>query len=967
MYYTNVALQGNNILLRAVKNGRRINLKIQYSPKFYVPTKKPTQFKTLFNESLEELQFTTIREARDFKKKYDDVENFKIYGQERFESAFIADEFKEEIDWDIKNLSIAMIDIETGKDSSGQFADPQKGNGPLTAISIRYLNGNVLLFGCKDYEIQGNEKYIHCKDEYDLCKQFLNYWTNNYPDVVSGWNCLEGNQTVWFANKILRIQDLSNIYQNNPLFIDGSRINRYDYTGDKSMFKIKSCVKGDILCSGEHKFFVKTKNHDKYVRFSTLNKANEIECSVNDIKNLMENGNDVYLQLKFGNNVKNDITWRDLILEDSIWNRLMRNPHFDIPIKHEEIIPLVRQTVDVIDGYAWGSKFWKKHFVWNYKRNTHLWSEEQIKEQVRNEKILDFVYNNRRKTMDLDGVVSCDELKLLGFLFTDGTWDDNLGTMCFTQKNKETLELYSTIIKEKFSPKSITIKEVIRDRDVAPGIGYSMKLAATHMGILSCVVYDFDDVGKKYKNPDITLLSLLSKKQFMSFLTGTYDGDGYKCTENNASLAICNFDCSKFNYLNGLNELLLWNGFLSTVNHNQTILNILGNEKNIELIEYIKNNSCNKNRSDTINIDNIIDGSNKSFSKVLNYCYGGDILYSKIKQISDTNQIVPMYDIETPSHYFYTGGVKTHNSSNYDIPFIINRFKIVLGEDETKKLSPWNNVWSRTQTIQGKEVITHNITGIASLDYMELYKWGGKPKESYKLDFIASEELGENKLSYDEYDTLENLYEQNYQKFLEYNLRDTELLVKLEDKLKLIELVLTLAYDTKTNYEEVFSQTRMWDSLIYSYLLKDNIIMPTKTIKEKESAFEGAVVKEPKVGMHHWIASYDLDSLYSHTIMQYNISTETLIEPEDYTNDMQDIISSGVSVNRLLNKELDLSKLSNVTMTPNGQFFRTDIMGTFPKMLRQMYADRKKYKKMMLEASQEYEYVLAEISRRGLT
>ena len=142
-YYTNVALQGNNILLRAIKNGRRINLKIQYSPKFYVPTKKITQFKTLFNEPLEELSFTTIREARDFKKKYDEVENFKIYGQERFESAFIADEFPESVDWNINNLVVALLDIETGKDEFGAFSDPYKGNGPSTAISIRYLTWEV--------------------------------------------------------------------------------------------------------------------------------------------------------------------------------------------------------------------------------------------------------------------------------------------------------------------------------------------------------------------------------------------------------------------------------------------------------------------------------------------------------------------------------------------------------------------------------------------------------------------------------------------------------------------------------------------------------------------------------------------------------------------------------------------------------------------------------------------------------
>ena len=133
----------------------------------------------------------------------------------------------------------------------------------------------------------------------------------------------------------------------------------------------------------------------------------------------------------------------------------------------------------------------------------------------------------------------------------------------------------------------------------------------------------------------------------------------------------------------------------------------------------------------------------------------------------------------------------------------------------------------------------------------------------------------------------------------------------MEDKLKLVELALTLAYDTKCNYEDVFAQTRMWDSMTYSYLFEKNIIVPPRIIKEKDSAFEGAYVKEPQVGLHNWVASFDLNSLYPHLMMQYNISPETLIEPENYTPEMREIISSGVSVDKLLNKQVDTSKLKD--------------------------------------------------------
>jgi DNA polymerase elongation subunit (family B) len=298
------------------------------------------------------------------------------------------------------------------------------------------------------------------------------------------------------------------------------------------------------------------------------------------------------------------------------------------------------------------------------------------------------------------------------------------------------------------------------------------------------------------------------------------------------------------------------------------------------------------------------------------------------------------------------------NTKFFDIPYLINRFTKLLGEDEMKKLSPWNIVNQRTAHVKGRELTAYEIYGISSLDYIELYKWyapGGKSQENYRLDNIANVELGESKLSYDEYDNLHQLYRLNYQKFIEYNIKDVELIEKLEDKLKLIELGLTLAYDTKSNYDDIFTQTRMWDALIYNNLMEKGIVVPPREISEKDSAFEGAYVKEPQIGMHDWVASFDLNSLYPHLMMQYNISPETLVDPKDYDQEMFDIISRGVTVEKLLNKEINTDSLRGVTLTPNGQFFRTDKQGFLPKMLEEMYEDRKKFKKMMLQAKQEYE------------
>jgi len=493
-YYTNISVQGNNVLYRGVNNGRRVNKKIEYSPTLFLPTNKTTPWRTLFGEKLEAKRFETIREARDFVKSYEDVTNFKIYGNDRYEYAFIADEHRGPIDWDIDKLSIVIIDIEVGSENG--FPDPYKATEPITAIAVRQLNGGITVYGCGDYEKQGDEDYIKCKDEWTLCKTFLKDWQANYPDVVSGWN-----------------------------------------------------------------------------------------------------------------------------------------------------------------------------------------------------------------------------------------------------------------------------------------------------------------------------------------------------------------------------------------------------------IDY------------------------------------------------------------------------------FDIPYLVNRFNRILGEDETRKLSPWNNVWERSFVHKGQQKKVYNMTGISALDYIELYRWyapAGKSQESYSLNHITSVELNESKISYDEYDNLHQLYKLNYQKFIEYNIKDVELVIKLEDKLKLIEFALTLAYDTKCNFADVFAQTRMWDSLIYNHLLEKKIIVPPREISSKSEAFEGAYVKEVQVGSHDWVASFDLNSLYPHLIMQYNLSPETLIESKDYTEEMRKVLRDGVNVDKLLAMKVDTSKIKDVILTANGQFFRKDIRGFLPQMMEDMYNDRKKFKKLMLKAEQDYENEKDEVKKKEI-
>jgi DNA polymerase elongation subunit (family B) len=297
------------------------------------------------------------------------------------------------------------------------------------------------------------------------------------------------------------------------------------------------------------------------------------------------------------------------------------------------------------------------------------------------------------------------------------------------------------------------------------------------------------------------------------------------------------------------------------------------------------------------------------------------------------------------------------NIKFFDVPYLVNRFTRLFGDDVVNKLSPWSVYSERKTMFKGKEQIVYDLIGISVLDYLELYQWyapGGKNIENYRLDTVANVELGESKLSYDEYDSLHQLYKLDHQKFIEYNIKDVHLVLKLEDKLKLIELALTLAYDTKTNYDDIFAQTRMWDALIYNYLLERKIVVPPRRVAKKNEAFEGAYVKEPQIGLHDWVASFDLNSLYPHLIMQYNLSPETIVEKDDYTDEMR-LLAGQASVESLLDKKLDTSVLKGVTITPNGQFFRTDKQGFLPAMMIEMYEDRKKFKKLMLKEQQDYE------------
>tara|TARA_Y100000310_G_scaffold55179_2_gene50581 strand:- start:93 stop:2585 length:2493 start_codon:yes stop_codon:yes gene_type:complete len=283
------------------------------------------------------------------------------------------------------------------------------------------------------------------------------------------------------------------------------------------------------------------------------------------------------------------------------------------------------------------------------------------------------------------------------------------------------------------------------------------------------------------------------------------------------------------------------------------------------------------------------------------------------------------------------------NIEFFDIPYLVNRITKILGETAANRLSPWKIIWDRTVKNRFGEQIAFDLVGIAILDYMQLYKkFRLIPQESYSLDHICHFELKEKKLDYSEYDNLTALAKENHQLFIEYNIKDVRLIRRLDDKLKMIDMVLALSYITKVNYNDAFTQLRMWDTIINNRLLDKKIVVPSKKAFMKRQAYEGAYVKDPKVGMHNWVVSFDLTSLYPHLMMQYNISPEMLVETECSDLRTEDILNGATNT-------------TEWALAGNGHYFRRDRQGILPEIVEGMFTERNRYKNKMLAAQKEKE------------
>jgi DNA polymerase elongation subunit (family B) len=291
------------------------------------------------------------------------------------------------------------------------------------------------------------------------------------------------------------------------------------------------------------------------------------------------------------------------------------------------------------------------------------------------------------------------------------------------------------------------------------------------------------------------------------------------------------------------------------------------------------------------------------------------------------------------------------NTLNFDIPYLVNRISRILGNEDVNRLSPWKQVDQKSKTFQGQTNVYYEILGIQQLDYLDLFKkftlntYG--QQESYKLDNIAELVLGENKLDYGEHSNLTKLYEHNFQHFLDYNIKDVELVERLEAKLGLLNLVFTLSYFAGVNYTETLGTVALWDSIIFRKLAKQRIAIPPSAPKASV-AYPGGYVKDPAVGMHEWVLSFDLNSLYPSLIMQYNMSPETLV---------RHMTVPGLDVDRILREKKNISPEPNLATAANGACFRRDKQGFMPQIVEELYSKRVLLKKQMIDKKKQLETI----------
>jgi DNA polymerase elongation subunit (family B) len=322
------------------------------------------------------------------------------------------------------------------------------------------------------------------------------------------------------------------------------------------------------------------------------------------------------------------------------------------------------------------------------------------------------------------------------------------------------------------------------------------------------------------------------------------------------------------------------------------------------------------------------------------------------------------------------------NSEGYDIPYTINRIIKVLGKSETRKMCLWDMLPKERKYINhGRETETYDLIGRVHLDYLELYrKYNYEERHSYRLDFIGEMEVDEKKVPYE--GSLDRLYNHDFELFLEYNIQDTMLLKKIDDKLQFIDLANTIAHDNTVLLPTTMGAVATTEQAIINEAHRRGMVVPDRIRERQENTqAAGAFVAFPQKGLHDWVGSMDLNSLYPSVFRALNMAPETVVgqlRPVHTEKEINDkIMIEGKSfadawlgkfgsneyelvmqkdVTRPIIIDMEDGSSSEVTgadvynlvfnsnqpwcLSANGTLFRTDVQGIVPGLLERWYSER---------------------------
>jgi DNA polymerase elongation subunit (family B) len=303
----------------------------------------------------------------------------------------------------------------------------------------------------------------------------------------------------------------------------------------------------------------------------------------------------------------------------------------------------------------------------------------------------------------------------------------------------------------------------------------------------------------------------------------------------------------------------------------------------------------------------------------------------------------------------------------FDIPYMVNRIKRILGEAAAKSLSPWGILNEREIEIRGRLYKVYVPLGISILDYIGLYKkFTQNAEESYSLEYISQKILNVGKLDYSQYDGLTDLYERNPQLFIEYNIVDSDRVYEIDQKLKFLDRVYAIAYDAKVNYNDALTSVLLWDVLIHNDLKKYNIVVPPLKKQSDARRIPGGYVKEPLSQMYNWVLSFDLTSLYPHLIIQHNISPETFVRnthTETY-DDNQRLYDYDVVAQQI--KDIKDGLQDDYSITANGCLYRKDKQGFLGRLMEEQFNQRVVLKEELKEVKKLKQTIEEELFRRGI-